>query len=87
MTTVAKSSAAFDPRNYWRGPVWININWFLIRGLERCGLEAEADGLRRLTLALVSRSGFVEYYEPTTGEPLGQPRLLVERVADARSPP
>ena len=27
-------------RNYWRGPVWINVNWFLVRGLERCGLEA-----------------------------------------------
>ena len=48
VTTVAKSSPAFDPRNYWRGPVWININWFLIRGLERCGLEAEAADLRRL---------------------------------------
>ena len=71
VTTVAKSSAAFDPRNYWRGPVWVNINWFLIRGLERCGLAAEADALRRLTLELVSQSGFVEYYEPSTGEALG----------------
>ena len=26
---------------------------------------------RRVTLELVSRSGFSEYYEPTTGEPLG----------------
>jgi glycogen debranching enzyme len=71
VTTVAKSSAAFDPRNYWRGPVWININWFLIRGLERCRLRDEADALRGLTLELVAQSGFVEYYEPTTGEALG----------------
>ena len=71
VTTVARSSPAFDARNYWRGPVWINVNWFLIRGLERCGFAAEADELRRLTLALVSQSGFVEYYEPTTGAPLG----------------
>jgi len=71
VTTVSKSSPAFDPRNYWRGPVWINVNWFLVRGLERCGLRAEANELRRLTLDLVARSGFSEYYEPTTGEPLG----------------
>lgn len=71
VTTVSKSSPAYDPRNYWRGPVWVNINWFLVRGLERCGLHAEADDLRRLTLELVSRSGFSEYYEPTTGAPLG----------------
>ena len=71
ITTVAKSSSAFAPRNYWRGPVWINVNWCFVRGLERCGLDAEADALRDLTITLVARSGFVEYYEPTTGEPLG----------------
>ncbi|MBA2296294.1 MAG: glycoside hydrolase [Actinobacteria bacterium] len=71
VTTVSKSSPDFDPRNYWRGPVWINVNWFLVRGLERFGFGAEADELRRLTLELVTRSGFSEYYEPTTGAALG----------------
>jgi mannosylglycerate hydrolase len=71
VTTVAKSSGAFAPRNYWRGPVWINVNWCFVRGLERCGLTAEAASLRELTVRLVAQSGFVEYYEPTTGEPLG----------------
>jgi glycogen debranching enzyme len=71
ITTVSRSSPAFDPRRYWRGPVWINVNWFLVRGLERCGLVAEAEELRHLTLRLVSESGFAEYYHPATGEPLG----------------
>jgi glycogen debranching enzyme len=71
VTTVSKSSPDFDARRYWRGPVWINMNWFLVRGLERNGLAAEADELRRLTLDLVERSGFAEYYHPATGEPLG----------------
>jgi mannosylglycerate hydrolase len=71
VTTVAKNSSAFSARNYWRGPVWINVNWCFMQGLQRCGLAAEAASLRDLTLALVARSGFVEYYEPTTGEPLG----------------
>jgi glycogen debranching enzyme len=71
VTTVAKSSRDFDACRYWRGPVWINVNWFLVRGLERCGLAAEADGLRGLTLELVERSGFSEYYHPSTGAPLG----------------
>jgi glycogen debranching enzyme len=71
VTTVSRSSAAFEARRYWRGPVWININWFLVRGLERCGLSAEADELRRLSLRLVETSGFAEYYHPSTGEPLG----------------
>lgn len=71
VTTVSKASPAYDPRRYWRGPVWINVNWFLVRGLERCGLTAEAEELRRLTLGLVDASGFAEYYHPATGEPLG----------------
>ncbi|MDQ3671166.1 MAG: glycoside hydrolase [Actinomycetota bacterium] len=71
VTSASKSSPAFDPRRYWRGPVWVNVNWFFIRGLEGYGLLAEADELRRMTLELVSRSGFVEYYDPRTGDPLG----------------
>src|SRR5215208_5275864 len=30
---------AFFPTRYWRGPVWVNINWLLMRGLERYGYE------------------------------------------------
>jgi glycogen debranching enzyme len=71
VTTVSKESPGFDPSRYWRGPVWININWFLIRGLERLGLAAEATLLRELTLELVSAWGFSEYYHPSTGAPLG----------------
>jgi glycogen debranching enzyme len=71
VTTVSKSSSDFDARRYWRGPVWININWFLVCGLERLGLTAEAEELRTMTLRLVKASGFSEYYHPSTGEPLG----------------
>jgi glycogen debranching enzyme len=90
-TTVAKSSSAFSARNYWRGPVWINVNWCLVRGLERCGLAVEAAALRDLTLALVARSGFVEYYEPSTGEALGSrafswsASLALDLLRDLRS--
>jgi Trehalase len=71
VTSASKASPAFDPRRYWRGPVWVNINWFLVQGLARAGLRVEAERLADRTLDLVSRSGFAEYYDPTTGEPLG----------------
>ncbi len=57
----------FSPVQYWRGPVWVNINWLLLRGLERYGFDAQADHLRRTTIELVREGGFYEYFHPTRG--------------------
>jgi hypothetical protein len=58
---------AFFPTRYWRGPVWANINWFLMRGLERYGYEEQAERLRNTIVSLSKEQGFYEYYDPTTG--------------------
>ena len=58
----------FSPSRYWRGPVWININWLLMRGLERYGFENEAARLRETIIELARRAGFFEYFDPLTGE-------------------
>jgi glycogen debranching enzyme len=57
----------FSPVQYWRGPVWININWFLLRGFERYGFTEQADHLRATTIRLVRDRGFYEYFNPLTG--------------------
>jgi glycogen debranching enzyme len=28
------TSERFNPKKYWRGPVWINLNWILYNGLK-----------------------------------------------------
>jgi putative isomerase len=72
LPSVALSHSTFRPKDYWRGPTWINLNWTAIRGLHRCGLEKEAADLREKTLKLVGRTPvFYEYYDPQTGEGLG----------------
>jgi Glycosyl hydrolase family 63 C-terminal domain len=70
-TSVSKSDPRFDPGRYWRGPVWVNINWLLVRGLDAAGYAEEADRLRSHTLRLVSDHGFWEYYDPRSGRGLG----------------
>ena len=61
----------FEPQRYWRGPVWLIVNWMLIDGLQRSGRADLAARIRHDSLALVERAGFAEYFNPLTGEPLG----------------
>ena len=57
----------YSPMRYWRGPVWINIDWFLMRGLERYGHDRLAGHLRRTITELCQSEGFFEYFDPATG--------------------
>ena len=63
--------ARFDPRSYWRGPVWPVLSWLLWRALVRAGEAEHAAVLRRVALEQLAGGGFAEYFEPFTGEPLG----------------
>jgi hypothetical protein len=58
---------AFFPVRYWRGPVWVNIDWFLMRGLQRYGHEEQANRLREAIVSLCRDEGFYEYFDPLTG--------------------
>ncbi|MGH9243101.1 MAG: amylo-alpha-1,6-glucosidase [Acidimicrobiales bacterium] len=57
----------FEPALYWRGPVWVNVNWLLYHGLLRYGYADEAGALRTALVELARRHGFSEHYSPTTG--------------------
>jgi hypothetical protein len=61
----------FSEERYWRGPVWININWFLMHGLEAYGYKVHARRLRRTIVDLCQSEGFHEYFNPTSGDGLG----------------
>jgi hypothetical protein len=69
--TCEPTAAQFDPERYWRGPVWVLVNWLVAQGLLLAGDAARAESLRRSTLALVERSGFTEYYDALTGAGIG----------------
>jgi len=65
------NSTWFDPVRYWQGPSWFNMNWMVIRGLQRYGYNDHASVLIESTLELAKDKGFFEYFNPLTGEGLG----------------
>ena len=61
----------FDSRNYWRGPVWININWMLSQGLQHYGFRQKSDSMKKDIIQLPVRFGFHEYFDSITGRGYG----------------
>ena len=61
-----------NPRGFiWRGPTWVNTNWFLSHSLRGHGYPELADTIVARTYEAIELSGFREYYNPYTGEGLG----------------
>ena len=63
--------SGFQPRSYWRGPVWPVMNWLLWWSLKSSGEKKRAARLKGYSLAQLLDGCFGEYYEPFTGEALG----------------
>ena len=61
-----------NPRGFiWRGPSWMNTNWFLVHGLRRHGYHDLAAHIVDRSQECIEKSGIREYYNPYTAEGLG----------------
>jgi putative isomerase len=68
--SVARNDPHYDPESMWRGPVWVNINYFFIEALRQVGENDLALELTHKTLDLIaSHPSMYEYYNSMTGEP------------------
>ncbi len=56
--------ALFNPKKYWQGPVWPQMNWLLSKGLHRYGYDVLAARLATDLLELLEQYGFYEYFDP-----------------------
>lgn len=95
--SVAKSEPFYNPAEppeykmklLWRGPTWLNTNWFIIRGLRKHKFDKIADAITKKTVDMVLDHGFREYYNPETGQGyrrqnFGWSTLVLDLVADMK---
>ena len=72
--SAAVNGPAFDPGSEyycnWRGPVWISMNYFIIKGLVKHGYLNIAEEIAQKSWAMLRKEGFWEFYNPLTGKGL-----------------
>ncbi len=61
--STAIDEPAFEALKYWRGPIWINLNWMIHLGLVRYGFDDLAKKVRSDTLELLAAGGLYEYFD------------------------
>ena len=72
LPSTSPAESAFEPENYWRGPIWPVIDWLLWQSLDQLGYSDRADAIRDDSLRQLAAGGeFCEYFEPFTGQHLG----------------
>jgi glycogen debranching enzyme len=66
--TTPTDNSTFDGEEYWRGNIWLPVNWLICRGLYNYGFVEEAQKLTQNSLDLVTEYGYREFFNPLTGQ-------------------
>jgi hypothetical protein len=61
--STAADEASFDALRYWRGPVWVNVNWMIYHGLKKYRYDRLATQIKEDTMQLIEDNGMYEYFD------------------------
>ncbi len=69
-SSIKTNHKTFEEKRYWRGPVWINCNWFIYKGLKNKD-NLFSNKVKSKTTQIIEKKGFYEYYSCKSGKPMG----------------
>lgn len=71
LPSLEAGSREYDHRRYWRGPVWLVVNYMAAQGLAEQGHTHWAERIRTDSARLIEKAGFFESFSPETGDGSG----------------
>jgi glycogen debranching enzyme len=71
VSTTARTEPDWSANRYWRGPIWVLMNWFLHGGLVRYGEKELATRVGHDTVQVIEKGGYGEYFNPYNANPCG----------------
>ena len=69
-SSIKPNHKTFEEKRYWRGPVWINCNWFIYKGLKNKD-NLFSNKVKSKTMQIIEKKGFFEYFSCKNGKPMG----------------
>lgn len=72
--SVAYNDPSYQPRKWWRGPLWLPEAWLMLELLQMYGMQSEYDSALGRLYSMIQKSGqMFEFWDSQTGEGLGSP--------------
>ena len=69
-SSIKPNHKSFEEKRYWRGPIWVNCNWFIYKGLMNKD-NSFSKKIKRKTIQMIEANGFHEYYTRKSAKPMG----------------
>ena len=69
-SSIKPNHKSFEEKRYWRGPIWVNCNWFIYKGLMNKDISFSKK-IKRKTIQMIEANGFHEYYTRKTAKSIG----------------
>jgi len=71
LSSTHPDSSRFESQRYWRGPVWLHINWMIADGLQSYGISDLATESTESSRRCIRDAGFREYFDCRSGAGCG----------------
>jgi len=71
LSSTHPDSPRFEAKRYWRGPVWLHINWMIADGLLEYDMPELAGQIRDASSRCIQHAGLWEYFDAEEGTGCG----------------